>query len=278
MKENHPLEGVPGFRILARIHEGLHSLAFRAVQDDGRRVVLKTTRHPGAPRETAWLRREFEIASGLNIENVIRPFAFGGRDGTAFMSMEDFDGLDLRAWLRNRQLGLRQALVAALGTAAALEGIHRAKVIHKAVEPGNILFDPASGRVRLIDFGQAGLLPQEQAELKNPRLFSWMLPYASPEQTGRMGMWLDYRTDLYSLGVVLYELFTGRAPFLFEDPLELIHAHLARLPVPPVDLNPMMGETLSELVLTLLAKNPEERYQSAWGVARDLENCLERLD
>jgi predicted ATPase/GAF domain-containing protein len=179
-------------------------------------------------------------------------------------------------------------------SANSLAGLHQHRIIHKDIKPSNILIQPDSHQVWLTDLGLASQLPQETQELKSPGVLEGTLAYLSPEQTGRMNRGIDYRSDFYALGVTFYELLTGRLPFQSDDPLELVYCHLAKEPVPPHEVSrsqalgvrsqqsevsspsphPAIPKVLSGIVLKLMTKNAEDRYQSALGLKADLENCL----
>lgn len=173
-----------------------------------------------------------------------------------------------------RPMGVARFLDLAPKAAAALAEIHARGVIHRNITPENILVDPAGPAVSLADFRLATELAEEQAPPRPVRRIEGNLVYLSPERTGRVNRPVDARSDLYSLGVCFYEWLTGRPPFAAEDPLELIHSHIARTPEPPAEARPEIPRTISRLVQRLLAKRPEDRYQTAIGVQRDLERCL----
>ena len=156
--------------------------------------------------------------------------------------------------------------------------MHRQGILHKIINPLNIFVDPASGTVKLTGFGLASRFPKENLTTLSPQLSGETLPYISPEQTGRMNRPLDYRSDFYSLGATLYELFSGRVPFHSREVMEIIHAHIARQPVPLDQKSPQVPKTLSRLVLKLMAKRVEARYQSHSGLVADLLACLEQLE
>ncbi len=146
--------------------------------------------------------------------------------------------------------------------------------MHKDINPSNIVLNPATGQVKLIDFGISTVLSRETPAFRNANVLEGTLAYISPEQTGRMNRDLDYRTDFYSFGVTLYELLTGLLPFPSTDALELVHSHIARLPPPPHVIRSDLPLAVSAIVLKLLAKNAEDRYQSAYGIVADLAECL----
>ncbi len=146
------------------------------------------------------------------------------------------------------------------------------------INPFNIFVDPGTRTVKLSGFGLATRLPRENSTTLSPRLSRETLPYISPEQTGRMNRPLDYRSDFYSLGATLYELFSGKVPFGSREAMEIIHAHIARQPVPPDEIEPQVPRVLSNMVMKLVAKRAEARYQSHSGLSADLLTCLEQLE
>ncbi|HEY4066070.1 MAG TPA: AAA family ATPase, partial [Burkholderiaceae bacterium] len=172
----------------------------------------------------------------------------------------------------------RHALQLGLAVAAILRDVHAARVFHGELHPGKVILDVASGEVTLIDFSDAVAQSHVDPDFVHPSTLGRMLPFSAPEQTGRMGRAVDYRADLYALGALLYWAVTGQAPFIVaDDPLALLHALLTRQPSPPESLNPEVSPALSSVILKLLAKSPNERYQSAHGVLADLQRCLELL-
>src|SRR5207253_192793 len=162
----------------------------------------------------------------------------------------------------------------ALGLETALDGLHKRELIHKDVKPPNVLVNPATGQARLMGFGIASRLPRERQAPGPPEFIAGTLPYMAPEQTGRMNRSIDARSDLYALGVTLYELLTGTLPFTAAEPMEWVHCHLARQPVPPAERCTEVPGAVSALIMKLLAKTAEERYQTAAGVEHDLRRCL----
>jgi serine/threonine protein kinase len=187
--------------------------------------------------------------------------------------LEDPGGEPLDVLLR-RPLELRQALRLAIGVAAALSKGHEVGLIHRDVKPANLLVEPASGHAWLMGFGIASRLPRELQPTESPEAFAGTLAYMAPEQTGRMNRSIDSRSDLYSFGVTLYEMLTGVLPFSATDAMEWIHCHVAREPLPPDERVKHLPGPLAAIVMKLMAKTAEERYQTAAGVQADLKRCL----
>jgi serine/threonine protein kinase len=177
----------------------------------------------------------------------------------------------------NKSLSLAEFLNIAIQLTDILNYLYQNRVIHKDIKLANILINPDTKQVKLIDFSISSLLPRETQEIQNPNVLEGTLAYISPEQTGRMNRGIDYRSDFYSLGVTFYELLTGQLPFISDDPMELVHCHLAKQAIPIHQIYPEISLVLSEIVSKLMAKNAKYRYQSALGVKHDLEICLREL-
>ena len=282
---SHPHPTIAGYRIAERISKGPNSSLYRAQREgDGAAVVLKAmnAEYP-QPEELTRYRHEYDIAGTLaDLDCVVHPLGLEHRGNGLLLCFEDVGGESLRDWMRaGRAEGdIGESLDIARAIAQAVARIHALQVIHKDINPDNILVVPSGDnadtakQVRLIDFAIASQLSRVSPALKNPDVLEGTLAYMSPEQTGRMNRMLDYRSDFYSLGITLYELFTGHLPFCADDPLELVHAHIARQPEPPDQVRPDLPEILSDLILKLMAKTAEERYQNAWGIQADLDQCL----
>ncbi len=175
------------------------------------------------------------------------------------------------------QFSLDQQLIFAIRATEILGQIHQQHIIHKDINSANLILNPTTGVLKIIDFGISTQLPKQHLSLKNPEKLEGTLAYISPEQTGRMNRSLDYRTDLYSLGVTFYELFTGKLPFEGDSAMELVHCHIAKPPLSICEINPDIPPILSDIVIKLMEKNVENRYQSAFGAKWDLEQCLKQL-
>jgi len=244
---------------------------------DGRAVMIKALGSAGERlRDRERLENEYRIESSLDTPSAVRPLAFEADPTAPALILED-NGEESLDGLLGVPLDLDQFLRIAIGIAAALAEVHAHGVVHKNIKPESILVQRATGEVKLTDFELSSRLPREQPNALSPRLIEGSLPYMSPEQTGRTSHALDYRTDLYSLGVTLHQLRAGKLPFAAEDPLGWIHCHLARTPLSLSETIPGTPEVLAAIVAKLLAKVPDERYQSALGLRLDLERCLERL-
>ncbi|MEL7476007.1 MAG: AAA family ATPase, partial [Cyanobacteria bacterium J06555_12] len=273
-------------RLLEQIYDSANSMVFRATPDDDgfshldrSSVIVKILKedYPTAAELTRY-RQEYEITRSLaDVEGVISVFGIEPYQRTYAILLEDINGRSLKDLYLNKPLPLRTFLSLAIQLSGVLGQVHHRSIIHKDINPSNILFNPASGQVKLIDFGIATQLSRENPTLKNPRVLEGTLAYISPEQTGRMNRVLDYRTDFYSLGVTFYELLTGKLPFNATDPLALVHCHIAHQPVPPHESSPQVPDMLSRIILKLMAKTAEERYQSAYGLQADLEQCWRYL-
>ncbi|MEH2037902.1 trifunctional serine/threonine-protein kinase/ATP-binding protein/sensor histidine kinase [Nostoc sp.] len=278
---------IPGYHVSKELYNGSRTLVYRANREtDQKSVVIKLmkTAYPSFS-ELVQFRNQFTIAKNLNLPGIIQTYSLETYQNGYVLVMEDFGGISLKQWQdrgENRRIGeTPQALIEFLQVAIALCNtldilIHH-RVIHKDIKPANILINPETKEVKLIDFSIASLLPRETQSLMSPCVLEGTLGYLSPEQTGRMNRGIDYRTDFYSLGVTFYELLTGQLPFQSHEPMELVHCHIAKLPPLVHDINPQIAPVLSSIVSKLMAKNAEDRYQSAFGLKYDLENCLAQL-
>ncbi|MFQ3626806.1 MAG: AAA family ATPase, partial [Cyanobacteriota bacterium] len=268
---------IAGYEGLTPLHTSSRSVVYRATRESDRvPVILKATQseYPSL-EELARFRLEHEILNRLAaVEGVSRAYGLEPHQSGVVLVLEDFGGESLQRLLLRRSLDVPEVLLVAIALTEILGQVHAANVIHKDVNPANVVYDADTGRIGLIDFGNATVLSRENPTLQTLNRLEGTLAYLSPEQTGRMNRSLDYRTDFYSLGATLYELLTGSPPFSTSDPMELIHSHLAKQPDPPHEVNPTVPSVFSQIVLKLLAKNAEDRYQSAYGLKTDLERCL----
>jgi PAS domain S-box-containing protein len=238
-------------------------------------LLLAPSSDPPSREALRKLEYEYSLRNELDSAWAARPVALTENRGQTAIVLEDPGGEPLDQFLSG-PLELNSFLRIAVGIATALDGLHKSGLIHKDVKPANVLFDSGTGKVRLMGFGIASRLPRERQALKPPEFIAGTLPYMAPEQTGRMNRSVDSRSDLYALGITLYELLTGSLPFAASEPMEWVHCHIAKHPIPPEDRLQSIPGPLSKIILKLLAKAPEERYQTAAGVESDLRRCLER--
>lgn len=269
----------PGYTISEEIYRGRSRVVYRGRREaDGAPVILKTStaQFPGR-RALANLRREYEILRALDIEGVARAVALEASGEFPVLVLEDAGGMPLKT-LAGGDISLLDFLRLARRLAGIIAEIHRRDIIHKDINPNNVLVDGPRDEVTVVDFSIASRLPFERQGLEHPSRLEGTIAYMSPEQTGRMNRDIDYRTDLYSLGATLYELLVGRLPFASTDPLEVIHGHIAMSPRPPHELDSQIPRPISDIVVRLLAKTPEERYQSALGLREDLDRCIAELE
>jgi predicted ATPase/signal transduction histidine kinase len=282
-----------GYRIIEQLYAGSRTLVYRGVRESdssaerlGQRypVVIKLLLNPFPSfSELVQFRNQYTLTKNLDLPSIVKPLTLEPYKNAYALVMEDFGGISLKEMLK-REGSMGQSLVTlstflqiGMQVADALDGLYRYRVIHKDLKPANIVIHPDSKQVKLIDFSIASLLPRETQEIQNANMLEGTLAYLSPEQTGRMNRGIDYRSDFYALGVTFYELLTGQLPFISNDPMELVHCHLAKHPATVNQLQPNVPLVVSEIVKKLMAKNAEDRYQSALGLKHDLERCLQHL-
>ncbi|GAX40391.1 multi-sensor signal transduction multi-kinase [Tolypothrix sp. NIES-4075] len=270
---------LPGYRIQGEfIYSGNRTLVYRGLRECDRQLVIIKLLNSEYPSfsELVQFRNQYTIAKNLNIPGIVKAYNLETYRNSYALVMEDFGGISLKEWKIGKSNSLSEFLHIAIQIVSALEGLHRDRIIHKDIKPANILINTDSGEVKLIDFSIASLLPREFPEIQNPNILEGTLAYLSPEQTGRMNRGIDYRSDFYSLGVTFFELLTGQLPFTSNDPMELVHFHIAKLAPLVEDLNASIPHILSLIVNKLMGKNAEDRYQSAFGLKYDLQVCLKQ--
>ncbi|XYH93662.1 AAA family ATPase [Sorangium sp. So ce1128] len=270
-----------GYTFREKIEENADFSLIRACREgEDVPVLLKVLRAERATRaEVARFKHQCERIAQLASPRLIVLRGVEELAGALILVLEDFPGRDLARLLAarpSRRLPVSEALELAAALAEGLAAVHAAGLIHRDLRPHNVRVG-ACGEVKIAGFGVDAEITRAHERLYAPAVIADVLPYVSPEQTGRMNRGVDYRTDFYALGVILYQVLTGQRPFEALDPMELIHAHLALAPAPPSRVDPTIPEAISGVVLKLLAKNAEDRYQSAEGLLADLERCREAL-
>lgn len=267
---------ISGYQLTEQLYLGGRTAVYRAIQTATQQpVVIKILReeYPSFG-ELVQFRNQYEIAKKLAIPGIVHPLSLESLGSGYALVMEDCGGLSLGKYIQQQSLDLTTVLAIALQLSDILHDLEQHQVVHKDIKPANILIQPESKQVKLIDFSIASLLPKETQEIQSANVLEGTLAYLAPEQTGRMNRGIDYRTDFYALGVTLYQLLSDKLPFESEDPLALMHCHIARMPLPVDQVNPEVPGIVAAIVHKLMAKNAEDRYQSAMGLKHDLQQCL----
>ncbi|MEC4983866.1 MAG: AAA family ATPase, partial [Oscillatoria sp. PMC 1076.18] len=268
-----------GYKIFSKISESRNSIVYRGERERDRLpVILKVlNRDYPIPQELTRYNTEYNLTANLNIDNVVKTYEQKKYRNSPVLVTEDFGGESLNKLLKKQIFTLPYFLETAIKITEILAQIHTKNIIHKDLNPSNLVLNIETHTLKLIDFGIATILNRENPTISHPNVLEGTLAYISPEQTGRMNRSLDYRSDFYSLGVTLYELITHQLPFQTSDAMELVHCHLAVIPTPPHQIKPEIPQVVSDIIMKLLAKTAEERYQSSWGIKADLEKCLQQL-
>ncbi len=271
---------LPGYMLSEKIYESPKTIIYRGYRTTGDQqpIIIKQLNrtHPGA-FELARFEREYDIARKFDEPGIVECLGLERIDNRPAIVFKDIQGISLNLIDQLHRLNLTALLELAIKIAAAMATIHRRGIIHKDLNPSNIIWNRKTGDINIIDFGISSELARETQQTANPDVLEGTLAYISPEQTGRMNRSIDYRTDMYSFGVTLYELLTGMLPFRTSDSLELVHAHIAVNPAPPQELRPDFPPALFDIIRKLMTKNAEDRYQSARGVISDLSHCLAEI-
>jgi len=272
---------ITGYQILSQIAETMTCYVYHATKmDDDIPVVIKTPKSDLTDARTfAQLHHAYAVASDIDIPGVIKHYALERTSNRIALVMEYFSQITLKKLINTNSLDLKKCLIIGIQLADALDKLHRNKIIHKDIKPSNILVNPETLEIKLIDFGISTRLSIEKTDYTTPRMVEGSLEYISPEQTGRMNRPVDYRTDYYSAGITLYHMLTRSLPFeSMDDPIAIVHAHLARQALPPSKVDSTIPKTISNIVMKLIAKNAEDRYQTAHGIKADFLECQKGLD
>ncbi|AFY53117.1 putative ATPase [Rivularia sp. PCC 7116] len=295
------MSSIYGYQILKQLYNSSRTIVYRGVRQADRKPVIIKRLKNSLPSfsELLHFRNQYSITKNICSPYIIQSYGLeeDNRNICALI-MEDMGGISLQEYFTNNLKTIYTASIdnvafleefikIAISLCDALDALYRYRIIHKDIKPANILINPATKQVKIIDFSIASLLPKETQTLISPSVLEGTLSYISPEQTGRMNRGIDYRTDLYSLGVTFYELLTGELPFKSQDAIELVHCHIAKQPPNINKPHPNsllikergkeIPQVLSDIVMKLMAKNAEDRYQSALGLKYDLEICLKRI-
>ncbi len=239
---------IPGYKISEELYNGSRTLVYRAIRaTDSLPVVIKLLKNPYPSfSELLSFCNQYSIAKNLNSPLIIQTYCLEAYQNAYALIMEDFGGISLAEWkAKGKKKFLQEFLAIAIALCKTLDILYHERIIHKDIKPSNILINPETKQVKLIDFSIASLLPRETQAIVNPNVLEGTLAYISPEQTGRMNRGIDYRTDFYSLGVTFYELLTGELPFQSNDAMELVHCHIAKKP-PAINNFPEIPQVISD--------------------------------
>lgn len=242
-------------------------------------VLLKILNYEfPTPEEISQFFNEYDILKELEIPGVRKPLKRTKYKGRHCMYLEWIEGKTLKEAFKGKQNDILDFLHLAISLASSLGELHSNNIVHKDLNPNNLLVNLQDRDVKIISFSIASKIDLKEQHLGNPENLEGTLTYISPEQTGRMNRVVDYRTDLYSFGITLYEMLAGRPPFIEKDALEMVHSHLTVNPVPLSNINKKVPKVISDIIDILLSKKAEDRYQSAYGVKYDLERCLAEME
>ena len=243
-------------------------------KDDASQVlVLSPAVQRSTPESLKRLEHEYSLKEELDPTWAARPMAIARHWDRTVLVSADPGGVPLDQLL-GQPVDVALSLRLAISLSTAIGHLHQRGVIHKDIKPANVLVNPVTGQCWLMGFGIASRLPRERQSPEPPEFVAGTLAYMAPEQTGRMNRSIDSRSDLYSLGITLYKMFTGSLPFTASDPMEWVHCHIARQPIPPKERLKNVPASISAIIMKLLAKTAEERYQTAAGAESDLRRCL----
>lgn len=266
------------YEIICELHSGKRTTIYRGKRiSDGYPVIIKVKNKEYPSNDDMKVQqRDFELGSKIKSNNVIKYLDIIKCNNGLAVIEEYFSGEALNKL--NKPFELKEFLLISTGICDALEKIHAENIVHKAINPSNILYERKTGQVKIIDFSSAGYLSNENYIIEDNNIVEGSLYYISPEQTGRMNRTIGYGSDFYSLGIIFYEMLTGKVPFQAKDPMEIIYSHVAKEPESITKTNADVPKAVSDIVVKLIAKNPEDRYKSASGLKKDLERCLEQIE
>lgn len=268
-----------GYSIVGQLSQSPTVSIYRGTRESDRvPVVVKVldVEFP-SPLQLARIRHEYGLIREIAHQGVIKVHALEKINNSLAIVMEDFGGDALKSLISENKNSIGNKLKIARQICEILGEIHNKGIVHKDINPNNILFNPETEQIKIIDFGNASVLSHEDRQLKNPDHLEGTLAYIAPEQTGRMNRPVDYRSDYYSLGITLYELLLGKRPFEASDSMELVHMHMASVPPSLHSQDISVPEAVSRIVQKLIEKNAENRYQSAVGICKDLDICIASL-
>jgi predicted ATPase/signal transduction histidine kinase len=267
-----------GYSVIENIYNSDIVSVYRGIRDsDKKKVIFKTLTHDYPNFENInRLKHEYNITKTFNNKNVIKPLALEKKRNSYIAVYNDIGGISLNNFIKSDVINLELFFKIAILVSEGLGYIHNKNIVHKDINPSNIVYSQIDENVNIIDFSMSSSFSKENQKINYSNRFEGTIDFISPEQTGRMNRGIDYRSDYYSLGVTFYKLLTSQLPFNAVDTVGKIHAHIAKDPLSPTDINSSIPLTVSNIVLKLMNKNAEDRYQSSYGLISDLKNCLKQ--
>ena len=266
---------ISDYRIVKKIHEDYNKCSYSYLQSKTDSISFISKNVAISDKSYQWFNNEINLLIDREIPGVLTPRGIRENNGSYTLILEGFSGYFLKDFIKDRSLSLEELFEIAIQVCSTIHEIHQHDIIHCNLNLDSIIIDPVSLSIRVTNFNIATLIGEKKTNLRK-ELDYIDIAYVSPEQTGRANYPIDFRSDLYSLGVILYQLLTGVLPFQATDPLEYIHYHLAQSPVSPNEINLEIEPIIASIVIKLLEKDPKCRYQSAWGILKDLEECQSR--
>lgn len=274
------LDLAPEYKIIEKIYSDTDFSFYNARRDaDNRSVLIKVLNENAPQNKLTQLKNEKNVLKRVLNQSTLECYGLECIQNRWMMVLEGFKSSELLSeLLAKNKLDFKQKLLVGIAISKGLGEIHHHHVIHKDIKPSNILVNLDNNQVKFLNFNLSSLLSREIQHITNPKHIEGTLAYMSPEQTGRINSPVNYQTDIYSLGVTLYQMFTGRLPFEESDPMELVYGQIARFPALPSSLDKTIPEGLSAVIMKCLSKESQERYHSAFGLKNDLEDCLQHFD
>jgi predicted ATPase/signal transduction histidine kinase len=271
---------IAGYKIVKQLFSSSKTEVYQAHDHENVPVIIKMmTEQFLSSKELALFNSEYRISKIFDSPLIRKTYQITSYNNLPVMVLQDIGGVSLKEFIKSKPPGyfvenLELGLDIAVSTIKAIAEIHDKNVIHKDINPSNIIYNQQENKLNIIDFGLSSELSYEHFDLSNINLLEGSLPYISPEQTGRINRNIDYRTDYYSYGITLYELFSGSLPFEATSPREWVYCHIAREAKPLIELNSKVPKALSMIVHKLIEKTAELRYQSPYGILTDLHACF----